>query len=1114
MKKVLSSFVFIICVLNVFSINNGINSNMHSDYLNFLKSNKRTNSNQLAINVPIAINDYFVINEDANLIDSVSINDTLSIDGGNMWSAVLQPLHGILVLNTDGSFTYTPNLNFFGNDTITYQLCDVDGDCDTAFVYIEIIAVNDKPLAVDDTVITDEDIPLLIDVTVNDMDVDGNFNFGSLTITLPLHGTATIDTMTGIINYIPNQNYYGNDTIEYAVCDDGIPLPSLCDSAFIFVKINPINDKPIAVNDTVTTDEDTPLLINVTANDMDVDGSFDFNNLAIITLPSHGTIAVDTLGIITYTPAQNYFGNDAIQYTVCDDGTPLPSLCDSAFIFITINPVSLIPIAVNDTVATSEDVPLAIFVLSNDNNINATFDSSSLTIVLQPIHGIAIADTLTGKITYTSNQNYSGNDTLTYQFCDIYNNCDTAFIYITINPMNDTPIAVNDTVTTDEDTPLTIDILLNDSDIDGNLVANNITIITQPIHGTLTINSSTGEITYNPLLNYYGTDIIKYSVCDDGTPLPSMCDSAYILVTIIPVNDIDFPIANVDYGYTTTYTPLILSVLYNDLFGDVPCNCVIKATNGAHGSTTINNNGTPINPLDDKIVYTPSNSTYLGPDIFTYTIFDIDGDSSTANVFIDITPMYAPSIIAPINGVSNQMPNPLINWSAVPSAFQYKLQISVDSLFGISQIYSTSLTAINISNLLFNTKYFCRVKAIGVNDSSGWSNISVFRTLKTVTITKPDNGSTNRPVSAYFKWNAIAGIADYEYQMDTSLSFTSPLFVTSIIAANKIEAYSKQLAFGEQYYLRMRARHAQDTSDWSALTNFWTLNDLSIMKPQDDTVRQAPVTKLQWQWVGSKFYEYAISTDSLFSTALMYTFDTTKVVKILLPPDTVVIVYSDTLLFGQKYYWKVRAKNNLDTSNWSSTSKFTTLDKLKLILPTNNAINVSILPTFKWDTIKSINYYIWELDDDSTFSNPQSITFPHTIAKYNITVPLADSTTFYWRMRALTFVDTCDWSNTYKFITVSTTGINNTTLDNNSVSIYPNPSFTGKVNIQIESSFNQEVFISVLNIIGQELFYQQLSVKSGNNIFSVDLSTKDNGIYFFKLQNEDNSLTRKIILNK
>ncbi len=484
-----------------------------------------------------------------------------------------------------------------------------------------------------------------------------------------------------------------------------------------------------------------------------------------------------------------------------------------------------------------------------------------------------------------------------------------------------------------------------------------------------------------------------------------------------------------------------------------------------------------------------------------------------ACIGFSLNTMFAPTLVAPANNAINQMPNAFMNWSAVPGAFHYKLQISTDSLFGVSKNYTTNLTALNTSNLLFNTKYFWRVKAIGVSDSSGWSTVNAFYTIYTVTIVKPGDSSTNRAVSAYFRWNAISGLTAYEYQMDTSLSFASPLFVTSIIAGTKTEAYSKQLAFGEHYYLRMRARHADDTSAWSALVNFWTLTDLSIIKPQNDTVKQMPVTKLEWEWVGSKFYECVIATDSLFTSPMVFTYDTTKVIK--LTTDTLIRVNTDTLFFGQKYYWKVRAKNALDTSNWSAFRKFTTIDKFNLISPLNGATNMPVAPTFKWDSLKNIGYYNLEIANNVSFNNPISVILPNTSATYNYGAStLANSTPYYWRMRALTSVDTSNWSDTFMFTTISPAGIENSVLDNNSVSIYPNPSLNGKINIMINSSNNQQVNASIMNMIGQEVYSQMLDIKSGNNVFSIDLISNDNGLYFLKLHNSDNTLTRKIILNK
>lgn len=478
-----------------------------------------------------------------------------------------------------------------------------------------------------------------------------------------------------------------------------------------------------------------------------------------------------------------------------------------------------------------------------------------------------------------------------------------------------------------------------------------------------------------------------------------------------------------------------------------------------------------------------------------------------------INTMFAPTLIAPANNSFNQMPNTFLNWSAVPGAFTYKIQVSADSLFIASKQYCTNLTAIYSSELHFNTKYFWRVKAVGMSDSSVWSESGFFHTIATVTLLKPIDSSTNRPVSAYIKWNTFSGITGYEYQLDTSLSFSSPLFVTSIVPPTKTEVYSKQLAFGEHYYLRMRVRHNEDTSEWSEIKNIWTLTDLNIIKPQDDTIKQFPVTKLEWDWVGSKNYEYLISTDSLFTSPVIYIVDTTKVIKTSI--DTLVRVYTDTLFFKQKYFWKVRAMNALDTSNWSPIRKFTTFDKMTIVSPVNGAIDVITFPVFTWDPVANISHYILEIDEDSLFSSPQDTLLPNIGNSFEINViPLKNSTTYFWRMQAITYVDSSDWSSTFKFKTIAPASIESSSIDNNTVYIYPNPSLNGIINIQFNTTNDKKTIISIINLIGQEIYNRPYEVKIGNPILTIDLKDNENGIYFLKIQNNNSSLTRKIILNK
>ncbi len=475
--------------------------------------------------------------------------------------------------------------------------------------------------------------------------------------------------------------------------------------------------------------------------------------------------------------------------------------------------------------------------------------------------------------------------------------------------------------------------------------------------------------------------------------------------------------------------------------------------------------------------------------------------------------MFPPTLTTPTNGAVNQMPNTFLNWAAVPGAFSYKIQVSLDSLFITSSNFTTNLTAYTLSHLLFNSKYFWRVKAIGVSDSSDWCIAGKFYIISTVTIIQPVNGATNRPVSCYFKWNAITGITDYEYQIDTSMSFSSPLFVTSNVGSAKIDAYSKQLTFEKHYYLRMRARHPLSISNWSNVADFYTLTDFLLRHPQNDTINALPVTAFKWDWTGSKQYTYTLATDSLFTTnVISYIVDTTKVIKT--SSDTIVRAIPDTLLFGKTYYWKVQAQNLLDSSNETIVWKFSTIDKMTLLAPVSGATGITTIPTLTWKALTGIGTYYLEIDTSASFLTANHFVIKNDTSSYTFIAasPLLPNKPYYWRMKATTQNDTSSWSDVFNFTTTSPIGIEE--IGNNSVSIFPNPSLNGKINIQIAANSSNDISISVLNLVGQEIFNQMYSIKNGNKLISLDLNSNPNGIYFIKLKQGDNIITRKIILSK
>ena len=159
---------------------------------------------------------------------------------------------------------------------MTYEVCD-DGSpvlCDSATVTITVGPVNDPPVASDDAGTTDEDTSVTVDVVANDTDLDGSVDPATVAVTSGAgNGTTSVDPVSGEITYTPDADFAGTDSFTYEVCDDGAPV--LCDTAVVTVTVDPVNDPPVAGDDAASTDEETPVTIDVLFNDTDVDGVVD-----------------------------------------------------------------------------------------------------------------------------------------------------------------------------------------------------------------------------------------------------------------------------------------------------------------------------------------------------------------------------------------------------------------------------------------------------------------------------------------------------------------------------------------------------------------------------------------------------------------------------------------------------------------------------------------------------------------------------------------------------------------------------------------------------------------------------------------------------------------------
>lgn len=380
---------------------------------------------------------------------------------------------------------------------------------------------------------------------------------------------------------------------------------------------------PVANDDKASTKQNSSVIVDVVANDTDSEGKLDSGSLKIVNQPTNGLVEIKD-GKVTFTPNKDYSGEDKFTYEICD----IDKLCDTAEVTIGISPIYP-PVAIDDSKNATKNTPVTINVLDNDTDVDSVKANWTYKIVKLPENGKASFDG--ENVIYTGNPEFTGTDKFTYEICDSDKLCDTAEVTITIpeDMKKLPPIAGDDKASTSSETPVSIDIIKNDSDSDGTLDLTTIKVISKPEKGVIEIRN--GEVVYTPNKDHSGNDKFTYEICDND----KLCDVAEVNINTIAVNTVE-PTAPVSQSisakndtYTTkTNTPInVMDILKND---NVPnARTVTLVQLPKNGSVVVN--------PDLTIKYTP-NPGFNGKDNLTYQVCN-QGGCTTAQVEITVEPL-------------------------------------------------------------------------------------------------------------------------------------------------------------------------------------------------------------------------------------------------------------------------------------------------------------------------------------------------------------------------------------------------------------------------------------------------------------------------------------------
>ncbi|MDW1873925.1 tandem-95 repeat protein [Vibrio sp. Vb1026] len=562
------------------------------------------------------------ISDEQLLANSSDIEGDVSID-----SVSYSGNDGVLEINGDGTYTFSPNENFNGEVSLDVVVIDEDGATDSTTAGITVLEVNDPPIAGTTSYTIDEDEVITISaeqLLANSSDIEGEVALDSVSYS-GSEGIFT-DNGDGTFSFAPNQNFNGEVNLDVVVVDeDGATASTTAN-----IDVLPINDAPVSGDLAYSVDEDNSITLSqeqLLAQATDVEG--DALTASNLVVDGDATVTANDDGSFTITPDANFNGDIDITFDINDGSDTIVATAD-----LTVNPVNDLPQPEDQAFTIGED---GVLTFTDQDLLDGATDIDGDDLSVEGVTYTGADGVLTdngdGTYSFAPNENFNGDVNFTFDVSDGTDTV-TANIDVSVTPENDPPVAGSTSYTVHEDNSITISdeqLLANSSDIEGDV---DISSVTYSGNDGVFQDNGDGTYTFSPNENFNGEVSLDVVVVDEE----GAADSTTAGITVLEVNDP--PIAgatsySVNEDEVIIFTEEQLLAQSSDVEGDVSLESV--SYSGSDGILTANDDGT--------YSFAP-NENFNGGVSLDVVVADEDGATATTNANIDVLPVND----APVSG--------------------------------------------------------------------------------------------------------------------------------------------------------------------------------------------------------------------------------------------------------------------------------------------------------------------------------------------------------------------------------------------------------------------------------------------------------------------------------